>query len=220
MSSIFNEVRLSQDSLRVMGDETGGFAVVNRNDFRDAFQRIVDDNSSYYVMGYYSTNDRRDGRFRKIEVRLPDRPGLTVRARKGYVAPRGKAPEPPRPTAKDGPSPELKDAMDSPLPLTGLPLALDGGGVQGPGAEGLGRDFDVRRRQHAAVRRERRHDQERPRGPRHRDRRQGQDVLDRSQDREPEHEARHREARDRHRIPRHSIARARSGPLQPSRRRP
>ena len=75
MSSIFNEVRLSQDSLRVMGEETGGFAVVNRNDFRDAFQRIVDDNSSYYVMGYYSTNDRRDGRFRKIEVRLPDRPG-------------------------------------------------------------------------------------------------------------------------------------------------
>ena len=77
MSSIFNEVRLSQDSLRVMGEETGGFAVVNQNDFRDAFQRIVDDNSSYYVMGYYSTNDRRDGRFRKIEVKLPDKPGLT-----------------------------------------------------------------------------------------------------------------------------------------------
>ena len=86
MSSIFNEVRLSQDSLRVMGEETGGFAVVNQNSFRDAFQRIVDDNSSYYVMGYYSSNDRRDGRFRKIEVKLPNRPGLTVRARKGYVA--------------------------------------------------------------------------------------------------------------------------------------
>ncbi len=93
MSSIFNEVRLSQDSLRVMGEETGGFAVVNRNDFASAFQRIVDDNSSYYVMGYYSTNDRRDGRFRKIEVRLPDKPGYVIRARKGYVAPRGKAPE-------------------------------------------------------------------------------------------------------------------------------
>jgi hypothetical protein len=59
MSSIFNEVRLSQGSLRVMGDETGGFAVVNQNSFRDAFQRIVDDNSSYYVMGYYATNDAR-----------------------------------------------------------------------------------------------------------------------------------------------------------------
>ncbi len=59
-----------------MSDETGGFAVVNRNDFATAFQRIVDDNSSYYVMGYYSTNDRRDGRFRRIEVRVqgPARP--------------------------------------------------------------------------------------------------------------------------------------------------
>ena len=53
--SIFNEVRLAQDSLRVMGEETGGFAVVNKNDFRDAFQRIVDDNSSYYVLGYYAS---------------------------------------------------------------------------------------------------------------------------------------------------------------------
>jgi VWFA-related protein len=135
MSSIFNEVRLAQDSLRVMGDETGGFAVVNKNSFADAFQRIVDDNSSYYVMGYYSTNDRRDGRFRKIEVRLPDKPGLTIRARKGYVAPRGKAPEV-KAAAKDGPSPELRDALESPLPLTGLPLSLSAVVFKGPAPRG------------------------------------------------------------------------------------
>lgn len=122
--SIFNEVRLAQDSLRVMGEETGGFAVVNKNDFRDAFQRIVDDNSSYYVLGYYASNDKRDGRFRKIEVKLVNKPGLSVRARKGYVAPRGKAPETKTTDTKDAPSPELKDALDSPLPLTGLPLAV------------------------------------------------------------------------------------------------
>ena len=137
MSSIFNEVRLSQDSLRVLGEETGGFAAVNRNDFRDAFQRIVDDNSSYYVMGYYSTNDRRDGRFRKIEVKLANRPGLTVRARKGYVAPRGKAPEAAKTTASaNAPSPELKEAMDSPLPLTGLPIALTAAVFKGPAPKG------------------------------------------------------------------------------------
>jgi VWFA-related protein len=135
MSSIFNEVRLSQDSLRVMGDETGGFAVVNQNSFRDAFQRIVDDNSSYYVMGYYATNDRRDGRFRKIEVKLVNRPGLTVRARKGYVAPRGKAPEAPKTTA-NGPSLELKDAMESPLPLTGLAVSLAAAVFKGPAGKG------------------------------------------------------------------------------------
>jgi VWFA-related protein len=136
MSSIFNEVRLSQDSLRVLGDETGGFAAVNRNDFSDAFQRIVDDNSSYYVMGYYSTNDRRDGRFRKIEVRVANRPGLTVRARKGYVAPRGRAPESKTTAGPNAPSPELKEAMDSPLPLTGLPIALAAVVFKGPAPKG------------------------------------------------------------------------------------
>ena len=135
MSKIFNEVRLSQDSLRVMSEETGGFAVVNRNDFTTAFQRIVDDNSSYYVMGYYSSNDKRDGRFRKIEVKLPDKPGYVVRARKGYVAPRGKAPET-KTTAKDGPSQELKDAMDSPLPLTALPMAVTAAVFKGPAPKG------------------------------------------------------------------------------------
>ena len=58
-----------QDSLRVLADETGGFAAVNTNDIAGAFQRLVDDNSSYYVLGYYPANERRDGRFRKIEVR-------------------------------------------------------------------------------------------------------------------------------------------------------
>ncbi|HYE86707.1 MAG TPA: VWA domain-containing protein [Vicinamibacterales bacterium] len=134
MSSIFNEVRLGQDSLRVMSDETGGFAVVNRNDFATAFQRIVDDNSAYYVLGYYSSNDRRDGRFRKIEVRLPDKAGYVVRARKGYVAPRGRAPE--VKTAKDGSSPELRDAMESPLPLSQLPLAVTATVFKGPAPKG------------------------------------------------------------------------------------
>jgi VWFA-related protein len=135
MSSIFNEVRLAQDSLRVMGEETGGFAVINRNDFATAFQRIVDDNSSYYVMGYYSTNDKRDGRFRKIEVKLRDKPGYVVRARKGYVAPRGKAPEA-RAASRDGTSPELKDAMESPVPLTALPLAVTAAVFKGPAPKG------------------------------------------------------------------------------------
>jgi VWFA-related protein len=136
MGSIFNEVRLSQDSLRVMGEETGGFAVVNRNDFTTAFQRIVDDNSQYYVMGYYSTNDRRDGRFRKIEVKLPDKPGYVIRARKGYVAPRGKAPETKTTTAKDAPSPELRAAMESPLPIAELPLAVTASVFKGPAPKG------------------------------------------------------------------------------------
>jgi VWFA-related protein len=88
---ILSELQLSQNSLRTIATETGGFAAVNRNDFSDAFARIVRENSSYYLLGYYPTNDRRDGRFRRIEVRVK-RPGLQVRSRRGYVAPRGRAP--------------------------------------------------------------------------------------------------------------------------------
>lgn len=134
-SAIFNELRLGQDSLRTMADETGGFAVVNQNDFATAFQRIVDDNSAYYVMGYYSTNDRRDGRYRKIEVKLNNKPGLTVRARKGYVAPRGRAPET-KPTTANSASPELREAIESPLPLPGLPLGMTAAVFKGPAPKG------------------------------------------------------------------------------------
>jgi len=134
--AIYNEVRLAQDSLRVLSEQTGGFAVVNRNDFATAFQRIVDDNSSYYVMGYYSTNDKRDGRYRKIEVKLNNKPGLVVRARKGYVAPRGRAPEAPKPATAASSSPELKEAIESPLPLTGLPLGLTAAVFKGPAPKG------------------------------------------------------------------------------------
>ncbi len=135
-SALLNETRLGQDSLRTMSDETGGFAVVNRNDFATAFQRIVDDNSSYYVMGYYSTNERRDGRFRRIEVRVKDRPGLVVRARKGYVAPRGRVPETKAASTKDAPSVELKEALESPLPLPALPLAVTAAVFKGPAQRG------------------------------------------------------------------------------------
>jgi hypothetical protein len=132
LNSFNNEVRLSQDSLRVLSSETGGFAVVNQNDFASAFERLVEDNSTYYLLGYYSTNDRRDGRFRKIEVRV-SRPGATVRARKGYVAARGRA----EPDKGDGKTPpELRAALLSPLPASALPMALGAAVFKGPEGKG------------------------------------------------------------------------------------
>jgi VWFA-related protein len=74
------------DNLRKLSDATGGFAVLNSNEFDRAFARVVSENSTYYVLGFTSTNDRRDGRYRRVEVRTK-RPGLTVRARDGYIAP-------------------------------------------------------------------------------------------------------------------------------------
>lgn len=133
--SFQNELRLGQDSLRVLSSETGGFAAVNSNDFATAFQRIVDDNSAYYVLGYYPANDRRDGRFRKIEVRIPGRPDARIRARKGYVAARGRASEP-KPAGPNDATPELRNVMTSPLPISELPMAVTAAVFKGPKPNG------------------------------------------------------------------------------------
>lgn len=122
--SIAREFRNSQDSLRLVADETGGFAVLNQNDFTTAFDRIVRENSTYYVLGYYSTSERRDGRFRPITVRVK-RPGLTVRARKGYIAPRGRAPEAARVAANLDPLERaVGEVISSPLPVPGIPMRV------------------------------------------------------------------------------------------------
>jgi VWFA-related protein len=81
------DMYLSQDSLRTLADETGGYAAVNANNVDAALNRIVRANSRYYVLGYYPKSLERDGRFHKIDVRVT-RPGLRVSARKGYMAPR------------------------------------------------------------------------------------------------------------------------------------
>ena len=92
-TSLQDELRLQHDSMRVISDQTGGFAVINRNDYADGFARIQRENSNYYVLGYYPLNEKRDGKFRTISVKVR-KPGLSVRARSGYVAPRGKSEAP------------------------------------------------------------------------------------------------------------------------------
>jgi VWFA-related protein len=64
-----NYVRKSQDSLRTLADLTGGFAVVNQNDFDKALKRIDNETSDYYVVGYYSTNPDPTKRTRKLEIK-------------------------------------------------------------------------------------------------------------------------------------------------------
>ncbi len=121
MRSLQNELMMAQNTLRTLADETGGFAAVNTNQFANAFQRIVEENSSYYVLAYYPPSNKRDGKMHKIEVKTT-RPGLTVRARKGYQAPRGKAPEPPKSTGKA--SAELVEALSSPIPVAGVGMRI------------------------------------------------------------------------------------------------
>jgi VWFA-related protein len=76
-------VRETQDSLRVLAEQTGGVAIVNQNDFDKGLKRIDNETSDYYVLGYYSSNPDPMRRTRRIEVRTT-RPGVTVRARETY----------------------------------------------------------------------------------------------------------------------------------------
>jgi VWFA-related protein len=76
-------LRVKQDGLRFLADNTDGTSIINTNNIDGMLQRIVDDLSSYYLFGYYSTNTKLDGRFRNITVRVK-RPGVKVRARRGY----------------------------------------------------------------------------------------------------------------------------------------
>lgn len=121
LSGLRNELMMAQMNLRTLSDETGGFATVNTNQFANAFQRIVEENSTYYVLAYYPPSNKRDGKFHKIAVKTT-RPGLTIRSRKGYQAPRGKAPTPPAATGKA--SAELLEAMNSPIQVSGLGMRM------------------------------------------------------------------------------------------------
>jgi VWFA-related protein len=132
-SALNDELRRSQDTLRVISDETGGFAAVNRNDFRDSFQRIIQDNSGYYLLGYYSTDTRRDGKYRKLDVRVKQ-PGLTVRSRRGYVAAKGKPPA--TDAANKATSQPLRDALDSPIPISGLVISMFAAPMKGAAPNG------------------------------------------------------------------------------------
>lgn len=130
-SDLMTELMLSQGSLRELAEQTGGIASVNTNSVTTAFNRIVEANSRYYVLGYYPPTHPRDGRFHKIEVKTK-RPGLRVAARKGYGSPRGRnaeerkrdeearrAREAKRPNA-DRTSSELREILTSPLQQSGL----------------------------------------------------------------------------------------------------
>ena len=75
----------TMDTLRVLAENTDGRAIVNRNDLAMGMKQITRDSSAYYLIGYNSSQAPSDGKFHNIRVRVK-RPGVQVRARKGYWA--------------------------------------------------------------------------------------------------------------------------------------
>ena len=80
-----NAVTARHDSLATLSLNTNGLAMLGSNDLNKQLRRVADDLTSYYLLGYYSTNTKLDGRYRTIKVRAK-RPGIDVRARPGYRA--------------------------------------------------------------------------------------------------------------------------------------
>lgn len=86
-----SSIEAQRDGLNALAHDTGGFPVFNTNDLNLGFQRVLDDTESYYLLGFEPTSSYRDGRYRKLQVKIPGRPELKIRTRSGYLAPDDKA---------------------------------------------------------------------------------------------------------------------------------
>ena len=106
--------------LRALAYTTGAEAIVNTNTIPDGLARIVRDNSDYYVLGFSSTNSRREGKFRDVRVRVT-RPGLVVRTRSGYLEPLERTKSPVMTSVGDVPT-ALANAIRQPLSNPAVPM--------------------------------------------------------------------------------------------------
>jgi VWFA-related protein len=86
MQNAFDSNFSSQETLVTLAGDTGGRAYLDSNDFGKVFKGVQQDTSTYYMLGYHSTNQNRDGRYRHITVKL-NQPGYKIEYRKGYYAP-------------------------------------------------------------------------------------------------------------------------------------
>jgi VWFA-related protein len=109
----------SQETLSTLSVDTGGKAFLDTNDFAPAFQRIQHDTSAYYMIGFRSSNPARDGKYRKLTIRI-NRSNVKLEYRAGYYAPADF-----RHTTKDDRERELQEELDSDLPATDLLVYLD-----------------------------------------------------------------------------------------------
>jgi VWFA-related protein len=129
-------LRDRQDDLRMMALQTDGQVVLNTTDVSGAMQKMFADIGSYYLLSYYSSNSKLDGRFRRIRVEVK-RPDVEVRARLGYLAPteaEARAAGMPITTAtgKTLPPPTITRALDSIASARGnLPVRIQAAGARG-----------------------------------------------------------------------------------------
>ncbi len=108
----------TQETLVTLASDTGGRAFLDSNDFGQVFKGVQQDTSTYYLVGYRSTNAARDGRYRRITVKV-NVPGVKVDFRRGYYAPADY-----QHSTKEDKELQLQQELSSELPTTDLPLYL------------------------------------------------------------------------------------------------
>ena len=108
----------TQETLVTLAGDTGGRAILDTNDFGQVFKRVQEDTSSYYMLGYHSTNPARDGKFRRIVVRVR-RSDLKLEYRRGYYAPADF-----QHSNRADRELQLEQELASDLPTTDLPVYL------------------------------------------------------------------------------------------------
>src|SRR5271163_3707870 len=108
----------TQEVMATLSSDTGGKAFFDSNDFSPAFQRIQQDTSAYYVIGFRSTNPVRDGRYRRLTIKI-NQPNVKIEYRPGYYAPADY-----KHANKDERERQLQEELQSDLPATDVEVYL------------------------------------------------------------------------------------------------
>jgi VWFA-related protein len=105
------------DNMHTLAEQTGGKAIYDRDDMAGGVRELIEDNSSFYLLGYYPDPFARDGQFHGVTVRVRNHPEYLVRARAGYTAPSAKA-------AGTATAESLDEVLSAALPVAAVPLRV------------------------------------------------------------------------------------------------
>ncbi len=109
----------SQEVMATLSSDTGGKAFFDSNDFAPAFAQVQRDTSAYYAIGFHSSNPARDGKYRKLTIKI-NRPGMKLEYRPGYYAPADF-----KHSGREDRERELEEQLTSDLPATDVAVYLD-----------------------------------------------------------------------------------------------
>ncbi|HXJ91199.1 MAG TPA: VWA domain-containing protein [Candidatus Binatia bacterium] len=118
MINALNSNFTTQETLVTLASDTGGRAFLDSNDFSQVFKGVQQDMSTYYLLGYRSSNPARDGRYRRITVKV-NMPAVKIDFRRGYYAPADY-----QHSTKEDKELQLQEQLASEMPATDLPLYL------------------------------------------------------------------------------------------------